>query len=182
MKVINPETNEEIEVFTQAEVAERDAKIAELTKKTTEQGENISQMSKNFEKVDEFGKKIESLETSLAEKEKNELQSIKDSALGKFHGGKENLKTELEASYAKLAGMPEKTAQEIAERSEMAAKLAGFSVDSRNPLYTGMSGEAPKSRAVAEGQKEKEDEFYKSDRGQAALNAMGLAKPAESAK
>ena len=70
LKVQNPDTNEEIEVYTAEEIADRDAKIADLSKKLEDRGNDFSQMSKKLEKVDEFGKQIETLQSTLAEKEK----------------------------------------------------------------------------------------------------------------
>ena len=179
LKVQNPDTNEEIEVYTAEEIADRDAKIADLSKKLEDRGNDFSQMSKKLEKVDEFGKQIETLQSTLAEKEKAERENAKASALGKFHGGKVDAKEQLESSYAKLAGMPENTPEEIAARANEAAKLAGYLTDGRNPLYTPFSGEAPSPRGVSESAQAKEEEFYKSERGQAALKAMGFVPDAK---
>jgi uncharacterized coiled-coil protein SlyX len=185
MITIKNEEGVEMEVFTQAEMKEQQDKITELNGKLTARGEDFSQMSKKLEKVDEFEKKIGGLEQTLADKEKQEKINMKNSAFEKWHGGKEDLKTGIENAYAKLAGMPESTLEEVALRANEAAKLAGFSVDSRNPLYSGMSGEAPRPRVASESTEAKEAEFFASDRGQAALKAAGLSnpvKPADPAK
>lgn len=164
-KIANEE-GVEIEYFTPEEVAADKAEIARLSALDKERGNNFSQFS---EKLGKTEVELEGVKKTLAEKETAEKNHARESSFAKY-GDTDEIKTALNDNYSKLAGMPETTPAEIQARAEMAAKMAGFTLNSRNPLYVNPLGEAPKPK-----QSDAKDEFMQSEKGQAALKAMGIA-------
>ncbi len=88
--------------------------------------------------------------TTRTERETRDRELNKTNALLAFHAGKDDIKKTLEEKYALLAAMPETTPQEINARAREAAKLAGISVESVNPLYQHVNGDAPVYREKKE--------------------------------
>lgn len=185
------ENGNEIELFTQEEVAaqkqaeaeriaaEKDAEIERLKKISSEKTENFRRYNemteeerKSFDanttnlilRGDKLEEELAAVKTTLAEKETKERENYKENALSGFHGGKEDIKSTLEEKYALLAGMPETSPQEIFARVAEAAKLAGISVDSRNPIYQSVHGTPPVY-------KEKTD-FTETNEGKAAADVV----------
>lgn len=159
---------------TPEEVAVKDAEIARLAALDAERGQNFSKFN---EKTAALEGKLTDVEKKLAEKELAEKNYARESSFAKY-GNSEEVKKALEEGYAKLAGMPETTPSEIQARTETAARIAGFSLNSMaNPLYVNPSGEAPKMK-----QADPNKEFEESDRGKAALSAMGIAPEPEEKK
>lgn len=167
--------------------AEKDVEIEKYKKVSAEKTENFrryNEMSVEekaaydantvelMKRSDKTAAEVEELRTKLAEKETNERSYTKSSVLKNFHGDKEDIKKVLEDKYAILAGMPENTPDEIRARAGEAAKLAGISLDSINPLYQSFNGEAPKYKEPTE--------FVETQDGKIAADmvrdAMGLPK------
>lgn len=139
-----------------AEKTENFKKYNELTAEEKKAfDENTTTMMRRADKLEE---ELGLTKKELADKNERERTYTKDTTLGAFHGGKEDIKKTLEEKYAILSGMPETTPAEIQARATEAAKLAGISVNSVNPLYQGFSGEAPKGKDVNEGDTEKTKE------------------------
>lgn len=160
----------EVEVFTADEVAaaakveadrvaaEKDTEIEKWKKVSTEKTENfrkyneMTQEERDAHSANELEliKRNDKIEEDLkAEREaritreKTDNDRTKNNALKSFHNDLPEVKTKLEEKYALLAGMPETTPEEISARATEAAKLAGISVDSRNPIYSSIHGEPP---------------------------------------
>lgn len=167
-KEIENEDGTKETVYTAADMAAKDQEIADAKKLADEKTDNFKQFNEKLGKTDE---ELTRVKTQLADKEKLEKESAKTSTAARFHGNNDEIKGKLETNYAALAGMPESTPEEISARMEAAAKLAGISVESRNPLYTPAYGEAPREKAPGA----KEDEFLKSEKGIAAQKAMGFS-------
>lgn len=155
-------TAEEVEAKAKAEAervaAEKDAEIEKWKKVSSEKTENfrkyneMTQEERDAHSANELelikrNDKIEEdlkaeRETRLA-REKADSERNKANALKGFHNDLPEVKTKLEEKYALLAGMPETTPEEINARAAEAAKLAGISVDSRNPIYSSVHGAPP---------------------------------------
>lgn len=161
---------EEIEKFKKvsAEKTENFRKYNEMTEEERKaHSENeIIQIRRGDKLEEELG----NVKKSLEDKETKEKEYTKTSVLKGYHGDKEDIKKSLEEKYSMLAGMPESTPDEIKARANAAATLAGISIDSRNPLYSSFSGEAPQY-------KEKTD-YVESAEGKVAADlvrqSMGL--------
>lgn len=138
--------------------AEKDAEIEKLRKVSAEKTENFRKYndltdeerkahSENeiiqIRRADALAEELNSVKTALQQKEEKERGYMKESVFKGFHGGKDDIKKNLEEKYAVLAGMPETNLDEIKARASAAAVLAGISVESVNPLYQSYSGEAP---------------------------------------
>jgi len=172
----------------QAKIADLEAEKVRLEKLNAERGENFKRYNemteeerKNFDantinlikRGDELQSKLEEVTKKLTEKEQRELESGKTNALKMYHGGNPELETKVKSQYDILSGMPETTPEEIAARAQAAARLAGISVDSANPLYQPMHGEAPNYQP--------KKEYTDTPEGKEALDlarqAMGLPTP-----
>lgn len=137
----------------------KDTEIGDLKKVSAEKTENFkkyNEMSKEeqakydantvelLKRNDKNEIEMADLRKRLEERDTRDSQNAKNTALGAIHGGKEDVKKLLEEKYALLAAMPETSPEDVKARAEAAAKLAGISVDSVNPLYQRFDGEAPK--------------------------------------
>lgn len=163
----NEDTGETTKVtyYTAEEIAAKDVEIERLNNLNNEKTENFKKVNDKTEKLEgEFGK----LKETLTQKEDRERETAKVTYGAKYHANNEELKTKIEAKYS-LLNMPESTAEEVAAKMEEAARMAGIVTDNRNPLFSPTYGEAPRISV-----KNKEDEFLKSEKGQAALKAMGF--------
>lgn len=156
-------------VYTAEEIAAKDAEIERLNVLNGEKTENFKKVNEKTEKLEGD---VNKLTETLAQKETRERESAKTVNGVRYHGNNEDLKKKVEDNYALLSGMPETTPEEIAARMTQAAVLSGINVAPLNPLNQPFSGEAP--RIKPEDAKAKEDEFLKSEKGQAALKAMGM--------
>lgn len=170
------------------ELATIQADLVEARRLNVERGDNMkaySQMSDAekagydanttvlLKREEELTKQLGELNSKLTDKEKRENESAKNSSLASIHHGDEATKTKLEEKYALLTGMPETTPEEIAARAREAATLAGIQIDPRNPLYSSISGEAPKYKP--------NQDFTDTDKGKQAAEmartALGLETP-----
>lgn len=176
-ETITREDGTEVTLYTEEEVsakakeaadataAEKDAEITRLAKVSAEKTENFrryNEMTEEEKKAYDANtvslmKRGDQLEDDLKkEREIREAREVadrdrtKNTALKGFHAGSEDAKKTIEEKYALLSGMPEGTPEEIQARATEAAKLAGISVDSRNPLYVSIHGEAPQYKANKE--------------------------------
>lgn len=166
----------------------KEAELAEMKRLNAERGENFTQYSKMTEeqkkafdanttnllkREEALLTEVDSLKTTISKKEETERSASKNGALAAIHGGKEDVKKNLEEQYALLTGMPETTQEEINARASAAARLAGIQIDPRNPLYVPMNGEAPKYK--------ENKEFVETPEGTQAADmvrgAMGLPNP-----
>lgn len=166
----------EIEVFTADEVKAateagkkelegvvetKEKELADLKKLNVERANNFSRYSKMSEdekkaydanttellkRDEEKAIELDQIKAKLAEKEVTERDFTKTNALKSIYGDKEDIKKTLEENYAILAGMPETNETEINARVAKAAKLAGITLDTRNPLFASMTGEAPQHK------------------------------------
>ncbi len=187
------EEGEEIDVFTAEEVASQLKEKDEALAKTTAEIENLRKVSaektENFKKLNEMTevekskltaqqiedrKRIEAAEsevTKLREEKNSDTQTrIKndtESALFKYHGGDEKLKAELEKCF-KLVALEGNDTATIQERARLAKNMYVGQTGQSNPLFSSMHGDAPRTQ-----QKNKTDEFLKSDKAQEALRRMG---------
>lgn len=149
---------EAVKADTTKTVAEKDAEITRLSKLNIDKTENFKKYNEmsaeekaaydaNTTELLKRNQIVETelgeVKTKLEEKETRERTSAKDGALKVFHEGNAEIKTTLEEKYALLAAMPETTPEEITARAIEAAKLAGISIDSRQPLFSHMNGDAP---------------------------------------
>lgn len=124
--------------------AERGESFTAYSKMTEEQKKTFDANTTNLLKREEaLTAQLAEMNIKLTDKEKNEIQSAKTTALASVHHGDEATKKTLEEKYDLLSGMPETTQAEISARTREAAKLAGIQIDQRNPLYTGINGDAP---------------------------------------
>lgn len=168
--------------------AEKDAEIERLKKVSAEKTENfrkyneMTQEERDAHSANELEliKRNDKIEAELiAErearlaKEKTENERTKNNALKGFHADVAEVKEKIEKSYAALAGMPETTPEEVQARAEAAARLAGISVESRNPIHQSFSGEAPRYK--------EKSEYVETPEGQEAVTlarqALGVAEP-----
>lgn len=148
-----------------AAIATKDAEIAEIKRLKEEQGDNFKRYSQmtaeekaahdanttNLLKREEaLMTEIEGLKTTVTEKTKKESDAAKTNALKNIHNGDDKIKTELEKNYDLLSGMPEGSPEEINARAVAAARMAGITIDPRNPLYTAVDGAAPVYKQNAE--------------------------------
>jgi hypothetical protein len=149
---------EEVIVYTREEIETRDAEIARLNglnkektenfrrynEMTQEERDNHSENELNLiRRNDILEAEIKGVKETLAEKETREKNEAKTNLLKQYHNDLPEVKTTLEEKYAMLAGMPENTPEEIRERTIQAARLAGISVDSVNPIYQSVNGMPP---------------------------------------
>ena len=147
-----------INVYTDEEVAAKDAEIERLKQISVEKTENFrryNEMTEEQRKAysenelifikqnDQLQDKIKTLEETLVKKEERERQEKKMSVFQRFHGGNDEIKNKIDQEYSLLTGMPETTPEEISARAEKAARLAGIVIDTRNPIYQPINGEAP---------------------------------------
>jgi len=116
-----------------------------------------------LKQLDQHATELGTLKEKLEAKEKTEREYAKVRAISNIAGSKDDVKTALETEYAKLA-MPEDTPDAIEARVQAAAKLAGITVNSRNPLYAPVSGEAPKFNPDAQ--------YTDTTEGKAAVDAV----------
>ncbi len=132
LKKVSAEKTENFKRYnemTQEEKDRYDANTTELLKRSDQTAAELADTKKKLE-----------------ERDIRDRDSAKNNALSGFHGGKEDIKKTLEEKYAILAGMPETTPEEIKARATEAAKLAGISIDSVNPLYQRFDGDAPRQK------------------------------------
>lgn len=161
-------------------LAEKETEIARLNKVSAEKTENFKKYNQLTEEErksydanttelikrnDKTQDEIDELKTILANKEIKEKDFTKTTILKGFHNEDEKTKKSIEENYNYLAGMPETTNEEISVRAFAAARLSGITVDNRNPLYTGFSGEAP--RLKPEG-----TSFTETDKGKEAADIV----------
>ncbi len=171
---------------TEAETAATEARrvAAEQTTNFKKVNEMSEEEKKAFDantialmqRADKTASENEELRQRLDAKEIADKAENKNSIASYYHQGDEKVKTDIEISYAALAGMPETTKEEIGKRYEAAAKLAGIQVNSGpNPLYSPVNGEAPRSKEAKE--------FVETTKGTEAADmvraAMGIKKPEE---
>ncbi len=168
----------------EANIKEKDSALAEKERLLAEKSENIRRFSnmteeekKNFDAnttnilrhADKLETELNEVKTKLTEKEQREKDFSKNSSLEKVHMGDEATKKRLEDNYAVLAGMPETTPQEINARVNAAARMAGITIDPRNPIYTPMNGEAPPVPKTADNYVESEAGKVAADMARGAL-------------
>lgn len=161
-------------------IAEKESEIANLRKVSAEKTENFKKYNEMTEeerkafdantvtilrRADSLEEELNKTKTALAEKEQREKEYSKNSILKSIHAGDEKIKTSIEEAYSKL-NMPETTPDEIKARAEAAARLAGISMQSANPLYSSFSGEAPNLKS------EKDKEFVETERGKSFYEAL----------
>lgn len=165
----------------EAELAEARKLLAEKNDNFQKYNEMTEEQKKAFDanttnllkRIDAATTEVETLKKTLSDKEVRERDSAKTGALSSFHGGKEDVKKVLEEKYALLAAMPETTQEEINARATAAARLAGISIDSRNPLYSPINGEAPRYKDTKEYVETPEGK----EAAQLVRQAMGLPEP-----
>lgn len=168
MREIENEDGTKETMYTAEDMAAKDKEIEDAKKLADERGENFTKYNEKVVKTEE---ELGKLRKDLADKEAKEKETARTATAAQYHGNNDDLKKKIEDGYAALAGMPETTPIEIAARTEAAARLAGITVESRNPLYTPAYGEPPRPQAT----KAKDDEFLKSEKGIAAQKAMGFS-------
>lgn len=165
-------------------LADEKAKIERVSAEKTENFKKLNEMTqeeRDAHTVNELNllKRNEAVEAELAEiktqltqKEERERASAKVIAMDKYHVGNEDVKKTLEENYAKLGGMPEGSPEEVRARVAEAAKLSGISINSQNPLYADIGGDAPMPKD--------KKEFIDTDSGKQAADmvrdALGVKK------
>ncbi len=193
MKIEDPsDPTQEIEVYTQAELAEqvaaKDAEIqtardeAEKYKKVsaekTENFKHLNEMTET-ERASLSADKLESLKraeaaeakvTALEEKYNGDVQariaSDREKALAKYHGNNPELKKAIEENYALIA-MEGTDTETINRRAEKAAAMYSGSVGRQNPLMMGFGGSAPSSKDAS-----RTEAFLESDKGKKGMDMM----------
>lgn len=193
IKIPDPNNEgEEIEVFTQDEIAtqlaERDTKLEEATKEVerykrvaAEQGENFKKLSdmtadekakfsteqiENMKRVEAAEQKVKDIEERYSTDTQNRIKADKENALKRYHGGDEALKKALEENY-ELINLPGDDTATIFERARLASAMEAGKSGARNPLMTHYGGGAPSTA-----QKTKTDEFLGSDKAKKAEELM----------
>lgn len=196
-KVIkNEEEGTEEELYTPDEYkALQDEKDALATEKTALEeralkAERVSaEKTENFKKLNEMTdeekskftaaqledrKRIEAvearnaeLESKLTDKEKGEIESAKTKGFNKA-GDNVELKTKLQANYDML-GLPEDTPANVELRMQKAWEITAATSGS-NPINDVWDGAAPQMKK----DKDEKEKFIESDKGKAALDAMGI--------
>ncbi len=197
IKIDNPDKEgEEMEVYTADEVAaqrtelesakaERDAAKAEaekFQKVSAEKTENFKKLNEltETEKAGLSAEKLEAMKRAEASESRvkeledryntdtqNRIKKDTEDALAKYHGGDEKLKEALEKNF-KLINMEGTDTATIQERARLAASMEKGKSDRPNPLMYPMGGSAPKSA-----EKNKTEEFMKSDKAKEAQKRMG---------
>lgn len=198
LKIPDPDNeDQEIEVFTAAELAEKetaitsakDAELAEAKKEVERLNQHTALQKDNFKRLNEMteaekaalsAEKIEgmkrfeaaearaaALEEKINNDTKTRVESDIESEMAKYHGGDEKLKEALKKNFdmINLSGTDTAT---IKERVKLAASMERGRADRINPLNTGFSGSAPHSV-----EKNKREEFLKSEKAKSAMKAMG---------
>ncbi len=163
---------------TTEELQKAQAEIETLRRVSAEKTENFKRFNEMSEEerkahseneiillkqLDQHSSELGSLKEKLEAKEKTEREYAKVKAISNIAGSKDEVKTALESAYANLA-MPEDTPDAIEARVQAAARLAGINVQSRNPLYAPISGEAPKFNPDAQ--------FVDTPEGKSAVDAV----------
>ncbi len=197
IKIDNPDKEgEEMEVYTADEVAaqkteldaaktERDAAKADAEKyqkvsaEKTENFKKLNELSaeeksklsaENIEAMKRFEAaeaRAAALESKMNEDTQSRIKKDTDDALFKYHGGDEKLKEQLEKNF-KMINLEGTDTTTIQERARLAASMEKGKAGGMNPLMSPMGGSAP--RTV---DKNKTEEFMKSDKAKAAMKAMG---------
>lgn len=174
---------EEIEAAKKAEAdrvaAEKDTEIERLKKISAEKTDNFrkyNEMTEEEKKAhseneiiqirrnDKLEEELAGVKKVLTEKEERERIYTKDTIMKSIHGDKDDIKKSLEENYAILAGMPETTPDEIRARTMKAANLAGISIESINPLYQPMNGDAPVHK--------QKDDYVETEAGKTAADLV----------
>lgn len=197
IKIEDPENEgQEVEVYTAAEVAAKDTEIAaaraeaEAAKAEAQKYQKVSaEKTENFKKLNDMTEsekallsteKIEAMKRAEAAEARvqviedkyntdtqNRIKSDTESALARYHGGDTKLKEELEKNF-KLINLEGTDTATIQERARLAANMHKGSSERPNPLNYGFNGAAPQSA-----EKNKTEEFLKSDKAKSAMKAMG---------
>ena len=181
----------------QAAKAESEKAIAaskaelEVAKKETERlSRHISEQKDNFKKLNEMTaeekaqysvkemenvKRVEAaearakaLEDKVNEDVKNRINSDKERALAKYHGGDKTLKESLEKNF-NMINLVGDTTDIIEERARLAANMEKGRIGSVNPLRAPLNGAAPSVQRETT-----KEEFFKSEKGQRGAKLMGL--------
>lgn len=196
MMIDNPDKEgEQIEVYTPAEVAEKEAKITELTGEVDKYKNLSAEKTENFRKLNELSAEEKTAlgadklaAMARAEAAETQIQELKDqisgdaqkrieadttAALAKYHGGNETLKAALEANF-KMINMEGNDTATIEERARLAASMeAGKNNENHAPLTAAMRGGSPAPRAGGE------KPFAETDKGKAAMAQMGIVEEAK---
>lgn len=196
IKVPNPDGEGEIEVYTPEEITaisqERDTALAEK-QKADEALQSLQRhhddQAGNFKRYkdmseEEKGKLTDAqvnamraaeaaedraakAEAAVNEFRKAESDREKNAILEKYSGGDKELRGKLEEKFDSISGL-----EDMDERARAAAAILGINVGYQggfNPLTQAFNGQPP-SAPKEKGEKE---EFLKSDRAQAAIEAAG---------
>ena len=193
-KIEDPtDPTKEIEVYTQAELTEREtAKDAEIqaAKAEAEQLRKVTnEKTENFRKLHEMSaeekaglsaEKIEAMKraeaaeakvTALEERYNTDTQrrieTDKETALARFHGGNAELKKVLEENYA-MINMEGTDTETIQKRAQAAVNMYNGAIRGQNPLTASYSGGSPVHKEQTNSQ-----EFQQSEKFKAARRAMG---------
>lgn len=193
LKVTHPETGDEIEVYTPEEIAEKDAAIAKAEEErqkaladlekerrvSSEKSENIKRLRDMTEEeksklteaeiraqriAEEAEEKVRTLKEENENYKKSQSEMKKAELISKFAGGNPDLQEKMKKNWEIV------NIEDIEERAKAAAALSGINTNPINPLTQPFYGDAPSFKEAGE-----KEEFLKSDKANAALNAMGVS-------
>ena len=148
-----------------AEKTENFKRLNELTEK--ERAEMSVKEIENLKRIEAAEARAKALEDKMNEGENNRIKTDKEKALFKYHGGNKELKEALEKNFD-LINLVGNSTEIIEERARLAANMEKGKIGYANPLYSNLSGGAPR-----EANKNATEKFFESDKAKAALKLMG---------
>lgn len=195
MKIEDPETGEEVEVYTKDEFDTQNTALKEAGEALTASQEALekagkvsAQKTENFKRLNEMTEderaalkanevslfkqnemledKLNTMESKLDEDAKTSLQGKKDALLKKYHNGDEDSKKLLEQNWD-LVSLEGVDNDTLAKRAELAASMSKISIENISPLNASIEGSAPNLTQVKEGEQ-------KVEQGMEALRVAGL--------
>ncbi len=181
VETLTPEETKQIQEERDALTKERESLVKEkeellAEKKRLEDGgldkeENMKKI-KNLAEWRE--KKLEELEKKINDKDEYEKKTVKESLFKHYAGDDEESRKKLEAEYG-FINLDESNPENIATRMEKAARVSGLYKENEkhNPAFGSWSGSAPILKPT-KGDKDDPDNILNTDRGRAALGAMGV--------
>ncbi len=165
------ETNYKTEIEKRDKVlAEKTENFKRLRDMTEQEKEKLTaaeiEARKIAEAAEDRAKAVEDLYKTDTEKR---ADAAKRSTIAKLSGGNAEIAKKMEDSWA-IINMPGTDDETIAARGAAVFNMVTGGTHNPNPLTQPFGGESPAQIAA-----KKDEEFYKSEKGQAALKAMGIA-------
>ena len=196
-QIIKQEDGTELEVYTKEEVEATTSKLSEMESEMQRLQQANGEMSLNFKRYRDMTEEekatltesekqanlqmgimqdqIEEMKKKDQEREEATVKNLKQATIDRYTQGNAEMKEKMEKQWD-LVNIDVKDSATATERGRIAFLAAGGVLNDthKNPLFTHYSGDVPTSVPTPGVTKqEKSKEFISSDRGQAALRAMG---------